>query len=684
MLHDLGKYQEEFQRKLSGENIRVEHSGVGAVLDAENGELYSRILSPCIVGHHGGLPNKTKKDGTDTLTPLTERLLRNKDAYNKVKHLISKYNTDNLRVPDWVQASSSMGCLLWIRFLFSCLVDADRLNSEAFGNPEDSKLRYQTISFEELNTLLSNHMNMFIDDTQINKLRKKVLDECNLASNSPRGIFSLTVPTGLGKTLSSISFAIKHAIKHNLDCVIVVIPYTSITDQTSAIFESIFGYENVIEHHSNLDLDSRNEDERRKELIQDTWDAKIIVTTSVQFLETLFSNRASRCRKLHNICNSVIIFDEAQLLPVTWRNLLITSVFSPLVNNYGCSIVLSTATQPAFGTLSKRLPGLEEIKEIIADVPALYKKVVRVNWHVQKNIKEESSGITVENLAATLANYSQVLAVVNTRSVARKLANALQNACGGVVYHLSATMCQKHRKDVISKIKDDLLAGRECRVVSTQLIEAGVDIDFPVVFRDACGLDSLIQTAGRCNREGNMERGDVHIVRLGEMQNDGSMKDIFPTKLDELFEARKITLNMLDKDLNDLHVLGEFYPRYYRARESAIKRSQIKIEGESHNCNFESVGRELKVIDTKSVPVIIFGFYKEADDLISEFKRNPENKKLRNKLQKYSVSIYPNEFNMLRSTNSIEEVIPDSDIWMTTREAYLYDEVFGLLVRNDQ
>jgi CRISPR-associated endonuclease/helicase Cas3 len=572
--------------------------------------------------------------------------------------------------------------LLWIRFLYSCLVDADRLDSEAFGNPEDAKLRSGFLSFDDLNNLLNEHLKSFSQDSEINRLRKQVLDECNLASGSQRGIFSLTVPTGLGKTLSSISFAIKHAIKHNLDRVIIVIPYTSIIDQTSAVFESVFGSENVIEHHSNLDLDSKKEEERRKELIQDTWNERIIVTTSVQFLETMFSNRASRCRKLHNICNSVIIFDEAQLLPVVWRNLLVTSVFSPLVNNYGCSIVLSTATQPAFGTLSKKLPGLEKIKEIINDVPSLYKKVVRVNWNVQKNIKDESACITVENMAARLANYDQVLAVVNSRSAARKLANALQNACGGLVYHLSATMCQKHRKDVIAKIKEDLSAGRACRVVSTQLIEAGVDIDFPVVFRDACGLDSLIQSAGRCNREGKLERGEMHVVRLGEMRPDGSMKEIFPGRLTELVEARKVTFDLLEKDLNDLGILSGFYPEYYMARENSIKRAQVRIKKDSYNHDFESVGRAFKVIDTKSESIIISGFFREADETISQFRRDPENKKLRKKLQKYSVSVYPNEFNALRSTNAIEELIPDSDIWITKRDVYLYDEYFGLLVRN--
>ncbi len=683
LLHDLGKYQEEFQRKLTGENIKVEHSGIGAVLAAEaDNVLLSHVLSPCVLGHHGGLPNRVSKDGLSTLSPLIERLERNKETFNKIKDILPTVQLSNLKCPSWI--SSPLDLSLWIRFLFSCLVDADRLNSEAFGNPEDAKLRSLCSTFQEFDAVLSTHLNKFSQNTEINKLRKIVLDECNVASRCPKGVFSLTVPTGLGKTLSSMSFALKHAIKHDLERIIVVIPYTSIIDQTSAILESIFGSENVIEHHSNLDLDSKKEDERRKELIQDTWDARIVVTTSVQFLETMFSNRASRCRKLHNVCNSVIIFDEAQLLPVIWRNLLVTSVFSPLVNNYGCSIVLSTATQPAFKTLSKKLPGIKTIKEIITDVPSLYKNVVRVNWHIQKNVKNENECISVETLASKLADYDQVLAVVNSRSAARKLANALQNACGDFVYHLSAAMCPKHRKDVIANIKDDLSVGRSCRVVSTQLIEAGVDIDFPVVYRDACGLDSIIQSAGRCNREGKVERGEVHIVRLGELQPDGSMKDLFPSSLPEMLEARKITFDFLEKDLNDLSVLESFYPAYYSARESTIKGKQIKIEKESYDHNFESIGRMFKVIDTKSVSIIIYGFFEEADKLINEFRKNPENKKLRNKLQKFSVPIYPNEFNALRSTNSIEEIIPDSEIWITKRDSFLYDEFFGLLVKNGQ
>ena len=379
--------------------------------------------------------------------------------------------------------------------LFSCLVDADFLDTEAFMVPDQADHRRKICDLVSLKTLLDQHMmdvKRGCDDTPVNRARDEILNACRVAATEPSGLFSLTVPTGGGKTLSALSFGLDHAIHHGKQRVIYVIPYTSIVEQTASTLTSIFGEDNIVEHHSNLDPDKET---LRMRLASENWDAPIIITTNVQFFESLFSARSSRCRKLHNIVNSVAILDEAQLVPPNKLAPCVAAI-NELTRNYRVTVVLSTATQPV-------LPNLDTPQEIIPKQLNLYSRLQRTEIIMPESLNTRT---TWQDLALQLEKHDQILCIVNTR---RDCYDLFQLMPKGTI-HLSALMCGQHRATVIQSIKEKLKRGETLRVVSTQLVEAGVDIDFPVVYRALAGLDSIAQAAGRCNREGKMpEKGRV-------------------------------------------------------------------------------------------------------------------------------------------------------------------------------
>jgi len=343
-------------------------------------------------------------------------------------------------------------------------------------------------------------MSASADKTPVNALRHEILTACRAAAKLEPGHFSLTVPTGGGKTLSSLAFALEHAVKHNLRRVIYVIPYTSIIEQNADVFKETVGDDQVIEHHSNLDEDDSTSKAR---LSAENWDAPIIVTTSVQFFESFFAAKPSRCRKLHNIIGSVVVLDEAQLVPVEYLAPILQTM-DLLNRRYRISFVISTATQPAFESREgfKGLP-MNSVREIISDIPRLYANLKRVEVEIPQNWVKTTRW---EELATELLKEEQVLCVVSDRKSCRNLHKLMPIG----TYHLSALMCGQHRSKIITEIKQKLKEGAPVRVISTQLVEAGVDIDFPVVYRALAGLDSIAQAAGRCNREGKLtEKGRV-------------------------------------------------------------------------------------------------------------------------------------------------------------------------------
>ena len=506
--HDLGKYSQAFQRKIQAAagdeahleaKARVDHSTAGALYSVERFGIAGRLMAYIVAGHHAGLPD-WEADSTGRAA-LSQRLLN--------KELLDADLADRVPVEILEQAFPAEKPIgrdpaFWLRMLFSCVVDADFLDTEEFFDPEKAAQRGGYPALSELLAPFSAYMKgkeARAPDTVVNRIRAGILARCIEKAKDPPGIFSLTVPTGGGKTLSSMAFALHHAAIHGQRRVIYVIPYTSIIEQTADQFREIFG-DAVVEHHSNLDVNDEERETPRSRLACENWDAPIIVTTSVQFFESLFAARTSRCRKLHNIAGSVVVLDEAQLLPPEFLRPILKAL-DELRKHYGVTIVLCTATQPALGPHKSpgfSFEGLEGIREIMEDPANLFDSLKRVEVKLPEKIHEP---LTWEELADDLARLPSVLCIVNRRDDCRLLWSLMPKG----TFHLSALMCGAHRSNRIAEIKARLKAGLPTRVVSTQLVEAGVDLDFPVVYRAMAGLDSIAQAAGRCNREGLLAKG---------------------------------------------------------------------------------------------------------------------------------------------------------------------------------
>jgi len=511
--HDLGKYSPAFQRKIraaAGQDAhlearaRVDHSTAGALHAMERFGLLGRILAYVAAGHHAGLPDwAADETGAKALAVrLRNEALLAAARSGNIPAEILEHPLPAEKPPQGAAPA------LWIRMLFSCVVDADFLDTEEFFEPDKAALRggYPPLStMLPLFTAYMEKKTADAPDTDVNRLRSDVLRQCCDRSSDAPGLFSLTVPTGGGKTLSSMAFALGHAVRNDMRRIIYVIPYTSIIEQTADQFRRVFA-EAVVEHHSNLDVADEEKETPRSRLAFENWDAPIVVTTSVQFFESLFASRTGRCRKLHNIVRSVVVLDEAQLLPPEFLKPILSGL-KELAGRYGVSLVFSTATQPALG--EQRSPsfdfdGLPGVREIVDDPSDLHARLKRVHVVVPEDLSEPRSW---ESLAEELGRHESVLCVVNRRDDARTLWEMMPAG----TFHLSALMCGAHRSAKIAEIKSRLVARMPTRVISTQLVEAGVDLDFPVVYRAIAGLDSIAQAAGRCNREGLLERGVVTV-----------------------------------------------------------------------------------------------------------------------------------------------------------------------------
>ncbi|MEJ1408838.1 MAG: CRISPR-associated helicase Cas3' [Candidatus Sedimenticola sp. (ex Thyasira tokunagai)] len=514
--HDLGKFSEEFQNYLkiastTGDDThtgemkgRVDHTSAGAqhaisVLPSPMGAMAAYLIA----GHHAGL-----HDGLSRRACLKNRLTKSKIPPWKVNVPAELLSPPTLKLPEIPGSNHSelaFNLAFATRMLFSCLVDADFLATESFMSPEKSEHRPTgEIDFAELDEHLTAYINQHFSSAKgsVAEARSEVLMACLSAAEEIPGLYSLTVPTGGGKTLSSLAFALRHSVRKGLGQVIYAIPFTSIIEQTAQTFREVFADfetdadELVLEHHSNFDPDDETD---RSRLASENWDAPIVVTTNVQLFESLFANRTSRCRKLHRIAGSVIILDEVQTLPVTLLAPCLKAL-RLLVEQYGCTIVLCTATLPAIEYRANEFKiGLPQVTPIIQDAPALYERLKRVEV---KNAGVLDCTQLTEHMAAT----KQALAIVNTRRHAADLYRCLmaqrdEEGC----FHLSAAMTPEHRTDRLNEIRRRLKEDLPCQVVATQLIEAGVDVDFPVVFRALAGLDSIAQAAGRCNREGRRD-----------------------------------------------------------------------------------------------------------------------------------------------------------------------------------
>ena len=681
MIHDTGKATNEWQnylRNKSGYNEeasseapgKVEHSGSGAKLAEEVFEKkIGRFLSYCIAGHHTGLP-----DWIGTPAALAFRL-QNSDTKKISEELRAKLSSLCPQNPPWKFNNSGLDISLWIRMLFSCLIDADRLNTEKYMTPDQSKDREGYSTLAELQRRFNDFMAtktrkpQGLYDEQIYYARQQVLADCRKAAEKRGGFFSLTVPTGGGKTLSSMAFALEHAKLHGKKRIIYVIPYTSIIEQNAQVFKDVFGDDEVVEHHSNLDDD---ETTVRARLATENWDAPIIVTTSVQFFESLFAAKTNRCRKLHNIVNSVVVLDEAQLVPTDYLEPILETM-RLLTEHYRASFVICTATQPVFERQKKfpGFPGLPEgsIEEIIQDVSGLYKCLERIEVETPQDL---SVSVEWKDLAGELAGYDQVLCVVSDRKSCRELHALMPKG----TYHLSALMCAQHRSDVITEIKEKLMKGEDVRVVSTQLVEAGVDMDFPVVYRALAGLDSIAQAAGRCNREGKLnirgKLGKVVVFKAPRKAPAGILRKA--SEIAELMISKGI------KDLIDKSVFPSFFSELYWKVNSLDSKGIMKLlkpEFTNLGIQFRTAAENFKIINNANQRSIMIP-YGEGKKWI-EFLKNsgiPIKKVLR-KLQRYTINIYKDQFFRLHTRGSLEEIIPGIFALNNTVE---YNDQTGLLI----
>jgi CRISPR-associated endonuclease/helicase Cas3 len=685
--HDLGKYQTEFQQRLLGSHVSVEHSGAGAALAINRNKEFGLPLAFVIAGHHAGLANLIESD-IGLPAPLQERLRENLSTIEKTLPVVPGeiagvpvpvVPSFLLRKPGLLKEVLSRRSEFWIRFLFSALVDADRLDTEAFCDPYKGRQRGR---FSPVATLRQ-RLDSFIDskvqglsDSEkiqpVNLSRAEILHACRKAAALPPGILSLTVPTGGGKTLSAMSFALRHAEQQNLRRVIVVIPYTSIIEQNAGVYSDALGRENVVEHHSNLDPGKKKSEQGeeltvRHELACENWDAPVVVTTTAQFFESLFSNHPSRCRKIHNIARSVIILDEVQCLPPGFL-LSIVEALSELVSDYGCTVVLSTATPPALAARERFEQGLSDIRPIVPDAKEMAERLRRVEYTWPT---AGSPPMTWPQLAEAMMECQQVLAVVHRRNDARVLAQELHSLRPTEpVWHLSALMCAAHRTKALALIKEHLAEGGPCRVVSTQLVEAGVDVDFPVVYRALGGLDSIVQAGGRCNREGRLEKGRVVVFRSETAPPSGTPR--------QAMEVTETLLREGDAPLDPAN--PELFEKYFRMLYHGLVLDANRIQPLRQEFKFATVGREFKLIEDGFTNSIIVP-YGEAEARLQELRQGPTRETFR-ALQPFVVSIYPDAFAKLSRAGALEEVTEGISALSKPYE-HLYDQTFGLVVGDE-
>jgi CRISPR-associated endonuclease/helicase Cas3 len=672
--HDLGKYAVEFQQyiraandaHLEGKPGRVDHSTAGALQAMARLDRPGMILAYLLAGHHAGLPDWQSESSPQS--SLQYRLARN-ELLQKVDSVAPEaILLNHLRPTDKAKSGTELSRSLWLRMLFSCLVDADFLDTEAFMDPEKARSREGYPPLAELAPLFESYMAKKTGnapDTPVNRIRAEVLAACREEATEAPGLFTLTVPTGGGKTLSSCAFALGHALAYNKRRIIYVIPYTSIIEQTADQFRQIFD-DAVLEHHSNLDVADQNRETARSRLACENWDAPVIVTTSVQFFESLFASRTSRCRKLHNMVNSVVILDEAQLLPSNFLKPVL-EVMRELQMNYGVTFVLSTATQPALGphkNMDFDFPGLPDLREIIPSSLNLHERLQRTTVEVVDKLDKP---LGWDELAARSGEHDSVLCIVNRRDDARTLWEKMPQGS----FHLSALMCGAHRSARIAEIKASLKDGRPTRVVSTQLVEAGVDFDFPVVYRALAGLDSVAQAAGRCNREGRLAAGRVYIFQPESKIPVGHLR--------QAAEIGRQLLAAAEGDLLAPERFERFFKTLYWIKGDGLDNQGIMAllaNDRDLRISFRSAAEKFRLIDdAASASVVVH--YGEGSRLIELLRRQEPERWLLRRLQRFVVNLPRSIHGRLAAEGAIEEIRPGIFV---QAQGNLYDEQLGLCV----
>lgn len=649
-LHDIGKYSDKFQQRLRGGAI-TDHATAGAR------ELYDRknyIGAYCISGHHSGLLDGGSTADTGGEPTLKGRMKKRLEDYQAFRSEIGI--PEFPAIPLRPLGDGGFSLSFFIRMLFSCLVDADYLNTEQFMLGS-SKKRGGFDSIHTLNERLFRHVETWLeneDTDTVNGRRTAILRACLEAGTWNRGLYQLTVPTGGGKTISSLAFGLLHAKTHNMDRIIYVIPYTSIIEQNAQVFKDILGEANVLEDHCNVVFND-SEELKPVQLASENWDCPIVVTTNVQFFESLFASKTSKCRKLHNIANSVIIFDEAQMLPVNYLEPCIKAI-SELVYNYQSTAVLCTATQPSLKPL---FPKQIMIKEICPDVKGQYEFFKRM---VLKNAGELSEGQLVQRLK----KEKQVLCILNSRRRVQQVYQALKDE--GAAIHLSTFMYPKHRKRLLKTVRELLKNGMPCRLVSTSLVEAGVDFDFQTVYRELAGVDSVIQAAGRCNREGKRPREDCSTIIFTLEKNDGIHN---PSTLKLPIKVAEQVVEEYE-DITSLEAIDSYFSRLYHFKGEGLDAKNIVGQLEdgrrTYLFPFATVAKQFRLIENDTRTVLI-DKEPEAKEIVERIRRGEHSRQLMRDAGQYCVNIYEADFEMLNGAGRLE-AIPMELYILRNREQY--------------
>lgn len=658
LLHDLGKYSEQFQARLEGKHIRVDHSTAGAIelcklYEKTAQEPLAKLLAYCITGHHTGMLDHgdvTDLAGDGTLSSRIKTRVLDYSAY------LDEIDQAEFELPSRlgiqpIKNNWGFSLAFLTRMVFSTLVDADFQETETF-----MKCSMDRGGFENLE-ILRDRFNAYLErfnnpKREIDRIRTETLQACMRNAELDKGFFTFTVPTGGGKTLASMAFALNHAVYHGMKRIIYVIPFTTIIEQNADVFKQILGSESILEHHSNFDWEqgtgtgSGNADNQtnstssKLKLASENWDIPIVVTTNVQFFESLYSNRSSRTRKLHNLAQSVIIFDEAQVLP---KEYLFPSMYAvrELVVNFGASAVFCTATQPDLG---KFLPEGCTLTELAPDPQKLFDFYHRVDVVSLGKLPDE-------DLLVRLNNHKQALCIVNTRRHARELYIGLT---GEGAFHLSTLMCPAHRKQVIKQIRSRLMAGKACRLVSTSVMEAGVDLDFPVGYRAVAGLDSINQAAGRINRE--MRRG-VEKLFIFEPETPHIKKT--PGYIAQNIEVTRSVLRDFSEKSISIDAIRSYFSLLYslKNRHDFDYKDILACFNKSQpdRLDFATAAEKFRIIEDDTVSIII-PYDQAARVTIEDMKATPYPASLLRKLQPYTVNIYVNEYHSMARLGVIEMV----------------------------
>ena len=675
LAHDVGKYSDAFQRRILRNGPKVDHSTAGAF---EMKNVAAGMLSYCVAGHHGGLPNGGTQvdDGGSLLGRLKIADRGEIPDYSAFRNdvILPEVDPPMLKTMPKTNEDSAFSLSMLTRMVFSCLVDADFLCTEAFmaGNPREG---VQSDSVSELRDRLECRIEDFYPPKgAVNEARCSMLDDCLAAAGRQPGVFSLTAPTGSGKTLGLLRFALNHALAQDqhMRRVVCAIPYTSIIEQNAAVYREVLGENNVLEHHSSLDCSDSGDPgslSSKMRLAAENWDAPVVVTTNVQLFESLFASRPSRCRKLHNLADSVILLDEAQMMPTRFL-LPCVKALAELVRNYGCSVVLCTATQPCLD----RFFAAEgfAVDEISSDPQALSSALARVTYR-------RAGSLADAQIVDELLGHDQALCIVNSRKQARCLFDGLKEAGPGEgIYHLTTAMHSVHRRQVLGSIAQRLSQGRRCIVVATCLVEAGVDLDFPVVYRAVAGVDSLVQAAGRCNREGRRPACDSE-VRLFVPADPYNV----PSDVAQRAQVAQSVLPGLSsasaEPLDVESLVPSYFERLYSAQsevcldgKDVVRRmSQGSLQDGIAVFPFENVGRDFKLIEEGSIPLVIP--CEQTEGILERARYGALSRADWRTLSRYSVSLYSSDVWALDDAGVVEPL--SSDAYVLLDDAFYRDDI---------